>query len=268
MSKISTYQVELGSNTTDRLTKDIERLSEENEKLKSQIENEKQALQIDIDNLNQACLDLNQENDDLQRRNHDLTQMLETKEQECAKLKQELQEIKEDLNECNFDRNVAQLEANKYKQTIDSIGKLLEDSLDPEKTEVDESFENFYTILDNIKTLNSEKIMVNGIDVKECGQTKYCCDKEGKPTERVRCEREYKDRTYYCDEFDDCYFKQKERLKQENEILKNWLAILKGLLNMVIAKIFNSDDYREYTPVELFEKFSTRLDENIKAKET
>lgn len=186
-----------------------------------------------------------------------------------AKLKQELQEIKEDLNECNFDRNVAQLKANQYKQTIDSIGKLLEDSLDPEKTEVEESFENFYTILDNIKTLNSEKIMVNGIDVKECGQAKYCCDKEGKPTERVRCEREYKDRTYYCDEFDDCYFKQKERLKQENETLKNWLAILKGLLNMVIAKIFNSDDYREYyMPDELFEKLSTRLDKIIKIKET
>lgn len=74
------HQAELGSDTTDRLTKDIERLSEENEKLKSQIENEKQALQIDIDNLNQACLDLSQENEELKHQIEDVDTLCSEKE--------------------------------------------------------------------------------------------------------------------------------------------------------------------------------------------
>lgn len=78
------HQAELGSDTADRLSKELEDKNQEIEKLKAQIENEKQALQIDIDNLNQACLDLSQENEDLLNK-------LQAKEQEVKRLKKENQ---------------------------------------------------------------------------------------------------------------------------------------------------------------------------------
>lgn len=112
------HQAELGSDTADRLSKELEDKNQENEKLKLQIENEKQALQIDIDNLNQACLDLNQENDDLLNK-------LQAKEQEVERLKKENQYH---INTyCHFKNEIKKHKkaVHKYKVTLqDKIKRL------------------------------------------------------------------------------------------------------------------------------------------------
>lgn len=134
------HQAELGSDTTDRLTKDIERLSEENEKLKSQIENEKQALQIDIDNLNQACLDLSQENEELKHQIEDVDTLCSEKESLIDKYLQTIEQVKKfvaglmfDVDCTNwFERFVVAFEnwkselgndRDKYKKALDDIEK-------------------------------------------------------------------------------------------------------------------------------------------------
>ena len=132
------HQAELGSDTTDRLTKDIERLSGENEKLKSQIENEKQALQIDIDNLNQACLDLSQENEELKHQIEDVDTLCSEKESLIDKYVQTIEQVKKfvaglmfDVDCTNwFERFVVAFEnwkselgndRDKYKKALDEI---------------------------------------------------------------------------------------------------------------------------------------------------
>lgn len=134
------HQAELGSDTTDRLTKDIERLSEENEKLKSQIENEKQALQIDIDNLNQACLDLSQENEELKHQIEDVDTLCSEKESLIDKYVQTIEQVKKfvaglmfDVDCTNwFERFVVAFEnwkselgndRDKYKKALEDIKK-------------------------------------------------------------------------------------------------------------------------------------------------
>lgn len=136
------HQAELGSDTTDRLTKDIERLSEENEKLKSQIKNEKQALQIDIDNLNQACLDLSQENEELKHQIEDVDTLCSEKESLIDKYLQTVEQVKKfvaglmfDVDCTNwFERFVVAFEnwkselgndRDKYKKALDDIERFM-----------------------------------------------------------------------------------------------------------------------------------------------
>lgn len=67
-----------------------------------------------------------------------LSKELQSKEQEYEELK------KDCPKRCKSD---------KYKQALDEIEKLLSDALDTEKTNTDESFENFYKCLDIIKKI-------------------------------------------------------------------------------------------------------------------
>lgn len=67
----------------------------------------------------------------------------------------------------------------------------------------------------------TNKEIIDGVNVSQCGQSYYDCNKEGQPIERIKCNREYKDRVYYCDEFENCNFKQLKRKEQECENLKS-----------------------------------------------
>lgn len=132
------HQAELGSDTADRLSKELEDKKQENEKLKSQIENEKQALQIDIDNLNQACLDLSQENEELKHQIEDVDTLCSEKESLIDKYLQTIEQVKKfvaglmfDVDCTNwFERFVVAFEnwkselgndRDKYKKALDEI---------------------------------------------------------------------------------------------------------------------------------------------------
>lgn len=119
------HQAELGSDTTDRLTKDIERLSEENEKLKSQIENEKQALQIDIDNLNQACLDLSQENEELKHQIEDVDTLCSEKESLIDKLAKKSQRLTSENRELEQKNEELKAQVDEWKENCNNNFELV-----------------------------------------------------------------------------------------------------------------------------------------------
>lgn len=76
----------------------------------------------------------------------------------------------------------------------------------------------------------AEEIIIDDIDVSQCGQSYYDCDSQGNPINRIKCHREYNDRIYYCDEFHNCNFKQLKRKEQECEGLKQELQKVKEQL--------------------------------------
>lgn len=63
------------------------------------------------------------------------------------------------------------------------------------------------------------KTIIDDVNVRECEQSSYDCDVNGNPVTRIKCKRRYQDRIYFCDEFENCYFKQLKRAEQENKRL-------------------------------------------------
>ena len=97
------HQAELGSDTTNRLAKELDNKDQECEELKALVKTQDN----EIENLRNL-------QDDLVARNKELQNKL---------------------------------------QALDEIERLLKDVLDTEKTDIDESFENFYKCLEIIKKL-------------------------------------------------------------------------------------------------------------------
>lgn len=69
----------------------------------------------------------------------------------------------DELQEENYNLNISLYQFNgtsrlneKYKQVLDKIEKLISEALDPEKTEIEQSFDNFYACLDIIEKSRKE----------------------------------------------------------------------------------------------------------------
>lgn len=69
-----------------------------------------------------------------------------------------------------------------------------------------------------------KEIIIDGVDVSECGQSYYDCDPQGNPIKRIKCHREYNDRIYHCDEFHNCYFKQLKRKEQKLDKIEDYCS--------------------------------------------
>ena len=140
------HQAELGSDTADRLSKELEDKNQEIEKLKAQIENEKQALQIDIDNLNQACLDLSQENEELRHQIEDVDTLCSEKESLIDKYLQtieaatQLAPFQDEYFKGLDTKAIAELA--KKSQRLTSENRELEQKNEELKAQVDEWKEN------------------------------------------------------------------------------------------------------------------------------
>lgn len=140
------HQAELGSDTADRLSKELEDKNQEIEKLKSQIENEKQALQIDIDNLNHACLDLSQENEELKHQIEDVDTLCSEKESLIDKYVQtieaatQLAPFQDEYFKGLDTKAIAELA--KKSQRLTSENRELEQKNEELKAQVDEWKEN------------------------------------------------------------------------------------------------------------------------------
>lgn len=119
-------------------------------------------------------------------------------------------------------------------------------------------------ILSDLPHLSIHTHIVDGVDIRSCGNACYDCDSDGKPTERVQCSRRYKDRIYYCDEFSDCDYKQKVRLKEELEKYKMCAIKIRNQLSPFVSYVNNG--YRlakEQLPelTNLVEKVNNYLEE-------
>jgi hypothetical protein len=140
------HQAELGSDTADRLSKELEDKNQEIEKLKAQIKNEKQALQIDIDNLNKACLDLSQENEELKHQIEDVDTLCSEKESLIDKYLQtieaatQLAPFQDEYFKGLDTKAIAELA--KKSQRLTSENRELEQKNEELKAQVDEWKEN------------------------------------------------------------------------------------------------------------------------------
>lgn len=94
------------------------------------------------------------------------------------------------------------------------------------------------------------KTIIDDVNVRECEQSSYDCDVNGNPVTRIKCKRRYQDRIYFCDEFENCYFKQLKRAEQEN----------KRLLEIINAKPLETVDMDCAFEIE-------KLKEQLQAKE-
>lgn len=81
---------------------------------------------------------------------YDLKSQLQAKEQECEGLKEELKMNQKFVDDNHIESTEFCKKFERYKRALDEIETFLQDALDTEKTDTQESFDNFYKCLDII----------------------------------------------------------------------------------------------------------------------